>query len=402
MSAQAQLFSEELTVETPVTEGIKYAGSKLRLISQILRLAGKVNAKTIFDGFSGTTRVSQAFARSGYDVVCNDHAVWSEVFGNCYLNGKEPREYTNLIQHLNAVPPKEGWFTQFYGGDPEDEEQPKRPWQVHNTRKLDGIREEIERLCLDPVDKCVALTSLIMALDQVDSTLGHFVSYLRDWSPRSFKKLHLAVPAIVRNGRAHAHSVLREDIFDAMGKVETDISYFDPPYGSNNEKMPPSRVRYASYYHVWTTVCLFDKPSLFGKVNRRADTSDTVANSPFEDFRRGANGRFIAVNAIARLLASTRSKYIILSYSSGGRATSQELNDAIKSCGELIEVVEVDYKRNVMADMKWTNEWLRDAEAPNREFLFLIARRDAGRLAPEARESWPSNAQCGSRAARSE
>jgi adenine-specific DNA-methyltransferase len=50
------------------------------------------------------------------------------------------------------------------------------------------------------------------------------------------------------------------------------------------------------------------------------------------------------------------------------------LNEVIESCGRLLEVVEVDYKRNVMADMKWTNKWLRDAEAPNREFLFLIER----------------------------
>jgi len=85
-----------------------------------------------------------------------------------------------------------------------------------------------------------------------------------------------------------------------------------------------------------------------------------------------SDGKFIAVEAIRKLLASTRSKYIILSYSSGGRATSEELNEAIESCGRLLEVVELDYKRNVMADMKWTNEWLRDAEAPHREFLFLI------------------------------
>jgi adenine-specific DNA-methyltransferase len=138
--------------------------------------------------------------------------------------------------------------------------------------------------------------------------------------------------------------------------------------------MPPSRVRYASYYHVWTTICLGDRPALFGRVNRRADTSDTIANSPFEDFRKGEDGRFIAVEAIRRLLASARSKYVILSYSSGGRATSSQLNEVIESCGRLLEVVEVDYKRNVMADMKWTNKWLRDAEAPNREFLFLIER----------------------------
>ena len=40
--------------------------------------------------------------------------------------------------------------------------------------------------------------------------------------------------------------------------------------------------------------------------------------------------------------------------------------------GEVVQVVKVDYKRNVMAGMRWTHEWLRDAESPNYEFLFLI------------------------------
>lgn len=375
MSAQAQLFADIPAIETPPTEGIKYAGSKLKLIPHILRLARKVGGKTVLDGFAGTTRVSQAFAQCGYDVVCNDHAAWSEVFGTCYLLAKAPREYTALIQHLNALPSKDGWFTAYYGGDPKEENQPKRPWQIHNTRKLDAIREEIENLSLDPVEKRVALTSLILALDQVDSTLGHFASYLRQWSPRSYKKIHLRVPAIVRNGSTQYHRVHRADIFELVRNLETDIAYYDPPYGSNNEKMPPSRVRYASYYHLWTTICQDDRPALFGRVNRRADTSDTIANSPFEDFRKDSGGNFVAVEAIRKLLTSSRSKYIILSYSSGGRATSKELNKAIECCGNLLEVVEVDYKRNVMAGMKWTNEWLREAEEPNREFLFLIARQ---------------------------
>lgn len=370
MIAHAQLFSEQI-YESPATEGIKYAGSKLKLIPYILQLARKVNAKTVLDGFAGTTRVSQAFAQCGYSVVCNDHAVWSEVFGTCYLMGKAPREYQALIEHLNGLEPKDGWYTEFYGGDSKGEKQPKRPWQIQNTRKLDAIREEIERLSLDRVEKCVALTSLILALDQVDSTLGHFVSYLREWSPRSYKTLRLKVPAIIGGEN---HQIHRTDIFDVIPKVEVDIAYYDPPYGSNNEKMPPSRIRYASYYHLWTTICLHDRPALFGKVNRRTDSSDTLSNSPFEDFRKKSNGRFVAVEAIQKLLTSTRAKHIILSYSSGGRATSEELNEVIESCGKLEEVIEIEYKRNVMADMKWTNAWLRDAEAPNREFLFLIAR----------------------------
>jgi adenine-specific DNA-methyltransferase len=216
----------------------------------------------------------------------------------------------------------------------------------------------------------VLLTSLILALDEVESTLGHFASYLNDWSPRSYNKLQLRVPRLLP--RSEAHAVHRGDIFDLLPDVEVDLAYFDPPYGSNNEKMPPSRVRYAAYYHLWTTVCVNDKPPVFGKAKRRADTSDIVARSVFEEFRRGESGHFIAVEAIERLLHEARARHIVLSYSSGGRATAEELDEVISSVGRVIEVLGIDYRKNVMAGMRWTNEWVSEAESPNKEFVFLI------------------------------
>ncbi|MCL2346706.1 MAG: DNA adenine methylase [Planctomycetaceae bacterium] len=368
--------NENSVVSFPKTEGIKYAGSKLKLLSRILQLIGGTEAKTVLDGFSGSTRVSQALAQSGYRVTANDAAVWSKVLATCYLkNEKEPKEYIPLIDHLNAVPPQDGWFSEHYGGLPNDgssiqHDGLKKPWQLHNTRKLDGIREEIDRLNLNEVERCVALTSLMLALDEVDSTLGHFVSYLADWSPRSYKTLELKVPRLWVN--RELHNVLQEDVFEAIRNRSFDLAYFDPPYGSNNEKMPPSRVRYMSYYHIWTSVCLNDKSELFGKAKRRADTSDVDSASVFEEFRRGENGRFLAMDAIDRLIASVNAKYVLLSYSSGGRATAAELAETLQRNGRLLETVEIDYKKNVMAVMKWTNAWLRDAEKPNREFLFLL------------------------------
>jgi len=351
----------------------------LKLIPQILQLAKRVEAHTVLDGFSGSTRVSQALAQSGYSVICNDLAVWSEVFGTCYLlNRKQSKDYTELIAHLNDVSPVDGWFTEHYGGLPNggcaiQDNGLKKPWQIHNTRKLDAIRQEIDNLRLSPIDKAVALTSLILALDQVDNSLGHFVSYLKDWSPRSYNDLWLKIPQVLVT--PEQHQVLRGDIFDVLPQVSVDLAYFDPPYGSNNEKMPPSRVRYASYYHVWTSICLNDRPEVFGKAHRRKDSSDKVAISVFEEFRRNGNNRFIALEAIEKLIRATQAKWIILSYSSGGRATAQELDDVLRRNGIILEVVELEYKKNVMAGMKWTNVWLREANEPNREFLFLLEKR---------------------------
>lgn len=367
---------EGLVPDVPTTQGVKYAGSKLKLIPQILHLIKKVDAQTILDGFSGTTRVSQALAKRGYAVVCNDTAVWSKVFGTCYLMGhKKQEDYQPLIDHLNAVAPVDGWFTEHYGGQPNSgcairSDARKALWQIHNTRKLDAIRQEIEVLNLDTVDKAVALTSLMLALDQVDSSLGHFTSYLKDWSPRSYKHMKLHPPKVIASSQEH--QVFQNDVLDLAPRVSADLAYYDPPYGSNNEKMPPSRVRYSAYYHLWTSICLSDKPALFGKANRRRDTSDRVAASVFEEFRRSSSGRFIAVEAIEKLIKATQARWIILSYSSGGRATARELNEIIQSNGTLVETVALEYRKNVMSAMRWTNQWVREAEQLNREFLFLI------------------------------
>ena len=345
------------------------------------KVTGGLKNVPVFDGFSGSTRVSQAYVKTGFKVYANDIAPYTKVFNTAFLlNTNEPKSYQKLIDHLNALKPMDGWFTERYGGDGEyrvsnNGDGLKKPWQKKNTRKLDAIRDEIDKLRLDEITKAVVITSLIFALDQVDSTLGHYASYLNEWSPRSYNDMKLKVPALWINENQNV--VMNLDIFRALEELPDSIAiaYFDPPYGSNNEKMPPSRVRYASYYHIWTTICLNDKPEIFGKVNRRADTSDTIAGSVFEEFRKNKYGKFIVIEAIERLIKQTRADYIILSYSSGGRATANELNEALNNYGRILEIEKINYKKNVMATMKWTNDWIKDIDEDNFEYLFLMEKR---------------------------
>ena len=353
------------------TEGIKYTGSKKKIIPRILEVINDLEGvKSVLDGFSGTTRVSQAFAKSGYNTTSNDISVWSEVFATCYLKSAKPdKYYQEIIDYLNNVEGFEGWFSENYGGD---EAVEKRPFQRKNSQKLDAIRTEIENLNLDWADKCVILTSLILALDKVDSTLGHFAAYLNKWSPRSHNDLELKLPK--KFPIISQNEVIRGDIFETVKNREFDFAYFDPPYGSNNEKMPPSRVRYASYYHIWKTVILNDKPDLFGVANRREDSRDNLAASVFEEFRKDENEQFIAMKAIEKLIKETNSRYILLSYSSGGRATKAELNEILQSSGKLLKVIEIDFKQNVMAHMRWTNEWI-NSDGKHKEYLFLMEKK---------------------------
>jgi len=359
------------------TQGIKYTGSKREILPVLLELVKPLNVKTVLDGFSGTTRVSQALKQAGYTVYANDIADWSKVFGECYLLNRKPASYyLPLINHLNNLPGKYGWFSENYGGEPNggsaiQEDGRKRIWQLHNTKKLDAIREEIDKIAKDKIEKSVLLTSLIIAMDKVDSSVGHQVSYLKKWAPRAYNTMKMGVPRLIIDDKQHR--VYQKDIFDLVNDVEVDLAYYDPPYGSSNELMPPSRVRYASYYHIWKTICLNDRPKLVGAANRREDVGDTISGSIFEEFRKNEKGQYIVIEALERLIKNTPAKYIVLSYNNNGRATFKAIIGILKNLKKKISIIEMDYRKNVMATItRTTNEWINDTNGKNKEYLFLI------------------------------
>lgn len=360
----------------PATEGVKYAGSKLKLLPHIIPMVcGLRDVHTVLDGFSGSTRVSQALYQTGrFAVTSNDISAWSSVFARCYLKADRPAEhYQQFIDRLNALEGREGWFTEHYG---EADDGMKHPFQRKNTLRLDAIREEIAAWRnageVDRTTECVLLTSLMLALDCVDSTLGHFTSYLKQWSKRSYGDLSLRLPRLCYDSRFPEAEVVRGDIFDLLhGPAEYDLAYFDPPYGSNNSKMPPSRVRYASYYHFWTSVVLNDRPAVFGKAARREDSRDNLSASVFEDYHMTDSGRNVAMDAIERLIAATPAHYILLSYSSSGRASRDELLDILHTHGRLRQTLSLDHAHHVMSRMQWTRQWL-NADEDHKEYLFLL------------------------------
>ena len=362
------------------TEGFRYTGSKKAIIPHIHNLVKDLPVRTVLDGFSGTTRVSQFFAKNGYNVISNDISIWSKTAGVCYLQNNRPAaEYQPLIDVLNNAIPFPGWFTENYGGDADTRSSIqtdglKKIWQRKNTMKLDAIRAEIDAGGFDGQTKAVLLMSLILALDAVDNTVGHFASYLKDWSPRSYDDLHLAPPSLWIN--AGRNFVFQKDIFDLLDEnIEYDLAYYDPPYGSNNDDTPTSRVRYQSYYHIWKTLILNDRPEVFGKAKRRVDSLDELNYNIFEDYKK-KDGRSIASWGIEALIEKTKCPYIILSYSNEGRATFQELRNAIEKTARIEKIIEISYKKNAMAQMLFQGDWRNPANVSNgtrnTEYLFLI------------------------------
>ena len=225
MAEQLNIFGDTRCCTMPTTEGIKYTGSKLKMLPYILPMVADLgDVHTALDAFSGTTRVAQAFSQIGLDTTANDISEWSQVFATCYLVADKPDSFYQLIiDELNALPGYYGWFSEHYGGEGEEG---KRPFQLKNTMRLDAIRDRIDTLKLSWEDKCVLLTSLILALDAVDNTLGHYAAYLSGWSPRSYNDMVLKVPQ--RFPIHTRNSVSKKDVFDVVSTYH-DLVYLDPP-----------------------------------------------------------------------------------------------------------------------------------------------------------------------------
>tara|TARA_B100001287_G_scaffold266574_1_gene260673 strand:- start:1061 stop:2182 length:1122 start_codon:yes stop_codon:yes gene_type:complete len=363
-----KIMQEDYAIKT---QGIKYAGSKREIIPKILQLIPS-DVVSVLDACSGSTRVSQSLRKSGYKTTSNDLADYSRVFSECFLlNEKEESYYQDWIDHLNSVSGVEGWFTKNYGGvvsnNPKgnaiQDDGLRRPFQKHNMMKLDSILLEIPNLTTDPIEKSVLLTSVLLAVDKVDNTIGHFVAYLKDWPKRSYEYIRLEVPNLIPKG--NVCKVSQKSVFDI--EEEYDLVYLDPPYGTNSEHKT-TRVRYKSYYHIWTTICKNDQPTLHGASLRRYDSSSDTIKGSLSLFEE-TDSRLVYKETV-RLIEKLKCKYIMFSYSNKSILSKSDL-ESIFGRYKILAFDEFQHKENAMKHTTINNQWLGD-QGENKEFLILV------------------------------
>ena len=95
---------------------VAYKGSKRKLLENIEKYSKEINAKTFFDGFSGTGIVSAYMRSRGLVVSANDLNYSSCVYGNVFLRGYDPGIVSIHIDFMNKINPSPGWLSEFYSG----------------------------------------------------------------------------------------------------------------------------------------------------------------------------------------------------------------------------------------------------------------------------------------------
>lgn len=305
---------------------IKYLGSKRRLVPRIVAMVSAIpGARTVLDLFAGTTRVAQGLKRAGFLVTANDLATYSEVLATTYIatDARAVRDLAPLLARLDALPGVRGYVTRTFCED-------ARYFQPANGRRIDAIRSAIDAEARDATERAILLTALLEAADRVDSTTGLQMAYLKQWAPRSHRRLALRMPALLAGG-GHA---LRADASAVVAREETfDVAYLDPPYNQHS---------YFSNYHVWETLVRGDAPVAYGIARKREDCR-TVKS----DF----NVRARAWEAMQRVMQGVRARHVILSFSDEGFFTAEAIRAALAARFREVAMVPIPSRRYVGAQI---------------------------------------------------
>jgi adenine-specific DNA-methyltransferase len=308
---------------------IKYLGSKRLLIQHIVACISSLpKVATVADLFSGTARVGHALKREGYVIHSNDLNKYAYTLAKCYVEADASDlqdEVIKLIVYLNSIEGKPGYITENYCVK-------SRFFQPHNGERIDAIREEIERLNLNPLLKSICLTSLMEAADRIDSTTGVQMAYLKSWATRSFNTLELRVPSLTDRGHNQPSAAYNSDALELAPLLDVDCVYLDPPYNQHS---------YLGNYHIWETLVEWDKPSLYGIAMKRTDCRER--KSVF-------NSKRLAQQAFSDLVADIKSPNIVISFNNEGYINRASMEELLAKKGNVL-VVDVPYKRYVGAQI---------------------------------------------------
>ena len=307
---------------------IKYIGSKRRLVPVLGELLARCGARTAVDMFTGTTRVAQEWKRRGARVTAVDTARYSAVLAECFIGTDAATvdlgALEDLFSRLNRLPGVDGYVTETFS-------RRARYFQEANARRIDAIRDVIERDFADHPWRPVLISALLLGADRVDSTTGVQMAYLKQWSPRSYQPLELKVPELL----AGPGTAVRGDATALVADLPpVDLAYLDPPYNQH---------RYAGNYHVWETLVAWDSPEHYGVACKRVGLRGDEGSSVF-------NRRREAPAAMESLVRSVEADVVVISGSDEGWVTVGDLADMASGRGA-VEVLAFDSKRYVGAQI---------------------------------------------------
>lgn len=323
---------------------MRFIGSKSNLLKNIDMVISEntTGKETVFcDIFSGTGTVARYF-KPRYEIHSNDILHFSYVLQKATIENNKKPSFSKLknigikdpfkfleetqIQILNYN--DDNYFiTKNY--TPHDNCE-RMYLSNKNAARIDFIRNTIEawkkEKLLTELEYYYLLAGLIEGIPSISNITGTYGAYLKHWDKRTFKDLEMIRLDIVDNKRNNKS--YNKDANKLIEELNGDILYLDPPYNSR---------QYAPNYHLLETISKYDYPKIYGVTGMR----------PYNDLKSSFCIKSEVSDAFHDLISKANFRNIVMSYSTSGLMTSDEIESILKKYGieETYKMYSIPYRQ---------------------------------------------------------
>lgn len=334
-------------------ENMRYIGSKANLLKNIDLVISENTSgnETVFcDIFSGTGAVARYF-KPKYEVHSNDMLHFSYVIQKATVENNSRPSFSKLKNIGISDPFKFLEETQIqilnYNDDnyfitknytPHDNCE-RMYLSNKNAARIDFIRNTIEawkkEKLLTELEYYYLLAGLIEGVPSVSNITGTYGAYLKHWDRRTFKDLEMARLDVFDNKRNNKSYNM--DANKLITELSGDILYLDPPYNAR---------QYAPNYHLLETISKYDYPEIHGVTGMRS----------YDDLKSPFCIKNQASDAFEDLISKAKFNNIIMSYSTDGLMTSEEIERILKKYGieETYKMYSIPYRQYMSKKTKQT------------------------------------------------
>lgn len=346
---------------------MRFIGNKESITNEIIKLLKDKNLMNknyrFFDAFVGTGSVANA-VKKNFKIIINDKLKWCTVYSKGRIKysdfqfiklGFNPFYYLN-----NSETIVKGFFYKNYSPAGSD----RMYFTPHNAGRIDYFRNKIEDWKslkkITDSEYIFLLASLIESISKVANVAGVYGAFLKKWDNRAKNKIEF-IPVGGEDNESYSDDVkvYNDNIEDIISKVDCDVLYLDPPYTQN---------QYGTQYHLLETLVLYDNPKI----------SKITGSRPTGPMRSDWSKNYKAHILFDKLVAETKAKYIVFSYSTDGIMSKSFIESVMKRYAKkgTYECRKISYK-------KYRN-WKTRTTKEHFEYLFFMEKADKDQLTIES------------------
>lgn len=322
---------------------MRFIGCKTLLLDNIKLVIDEKapEAKSLCDIFSGTATVARYF-KQWYEVYSNDLLYFSYVLQRGTVENDHIPEFKTLKEKMNIMDPID-YFNGLTLEEMESLEQEKCFFKNtyaptggrmyvndENALRIDFARITTEgwhnKGLINDDEYFYLVACIVEGIPFVSNISGTYGAFHKEWERRSYKTYEVYRLDVTSNGKNNKS--YNRDGVELLKEISGDILYIDPPYNGR---------QYLPNYHVLETAAKYDYPEVRG----------ITAQRDYENNKSDFCLKTKVVGAFDELISNANFKHIILSYSTDGLMSVEDIESIMKKYGkpETFKIYWIPYRR---------------------------------------------------------